>query len=462
MKYINEDAIAGLLSGDNHVSRKEYDDVLRKARRLQRLSLEEAALLLRVEDEEGISRILETASVVKDRIYGRRIVLFAPLYVTNRCCNGCLYCSFKADNPAVERKTLSILEIKEQVSWLLKRGHKRVLMVAAESEREDGDIDYYCEALRAVYGAREGANSIRRVNVNCAPLSIEGFRRLKAEGIGTYQLFQETYHHRTYERVHPFGPKHDPDYRITAIDRAFEAGIDDIGIGVLFGLYDWRFDALALLSHIEHLEKRFGIGPHTLSVPRVEPAAGAELSLHPPARVSDRDFRRLVAILRLCVPYTGIILSTREPPRMRDALFGLGVSQVSAESRTAPGGYEGIPDGGGTATQFDIADHRSLDEVIGSLLRRGFIPSFCAACYRKERTGEAFMDLARPGAIKNTCNLNALITLKEYLDDFASDEVKHDGYRLIERISATLNERERAALSRFFGEIDKGIRDQYL
>lgn len=463
MKYINEDRINGLLgqSGKSAVGR--FEGILDKSRRLQRLTLEETAVLIAADDQQSIARIFETAAYVKDTIYGRRVVLFAPLYISNLCCNGCLYCSFKADNTLIERRALSTDQIKEQVRWLLSRGHKRILMVAAESPEADGGIGYYVRSVQAIYSVKTAPGQyIRRVNVNCAPMEVAELKLLKAAGIGTYQLFQETYHEATYRRVHPFGPKSDPDNRITAIDRAFRAGIDDVGIGVLYGLYDWRFETLAVVSHIEHLEKEFKVGPHTISVPRIEPAHGSELSQAIPAAVSDHDFKRLVAILRLAVPYTGIILSTRETPAMRDAVFSLGVSQISAESRTAPGGYEQEDNNRDIGTQFTIGDQRSLDEVIGSLIAHGFIPSFCAACYRAERTGEAFMNLARPGTIKNKCSLNALITLKEYLDDFASDTVKQDGYRFIREISAELAPQEKQALSRFFEEIERGVRDQYI
>lgn len=461
MKYIDEGRIEELLEKAQNVPGARIDEILAKSRALKRLTLEETAALLCVHDEQSVQKIFEAAAAVKQAIYGNRIVLFAPLYISNICSNGCLYCSFKADNTALERKALTVDEIKQQVRWLLERGHKRILMVAAESPR-DGGVDYYVRAIRATYEVSVKENHIRRVNINCAPLEAGDFRKLKSAGIGTYQLFQETYHDATYRRMHPFGPKSDPDYRITAMDRAFEAGIDDVGIGVLYGLYDYRFETLAMLSHVEHLEKTHNVGPHTISVPRIEPAEGAALSQHIPHPVSDADFKKLVAVLRLAVPYTGIILSTRELPGMRDELVRLGVSQISAESRTNPGGYEDTGGGGGSGTQFTTADHRTLDEVIGSLIQNGFMPSFCAACYRKERTGETFMNLAKPGTIKEKCSINALITLKEYLDDFASDGVRRQGYSLIKSAAERLSIEDRKQLSVFFAEIDQGVRDRYV
>lgn len=463
MKYIDEAKIAVALDEARKASAAEIESALAKSRRLERLTLAETAVLLLAQDPFLKQRILAAASFVKDAIYGRRVVLFAPLYISNICANNCRYCAFRSQNKLVERKELSQDEIREQVEWLLRRGHKRILMVAGESVAHGRKaIDYYVESINTIYAVRAGANAVRRVNINCAPLSVEEFRELKKAGIGTYQLFQETYHEATYRMMHPAGPKSDPDNRIDAIDRAFLAGIDDVGLGVLYGLYDWRFETLALLAHIEHLEGRFGVGPHTISVPRVEPVAGADVSFNPPHKVSDEDFRMIVAVLRLAVPYTGIILSTRESPAMRDELFNLGVSQVSAESRTSPGGYSSQDNNQRKDIQFSIGDQRTLDEVIASLLERDFIPSFCAACYRKERTGEAFMNLARPGTIKGKCSINALVTLKEYLDDFASDEVKAKGYKAIQKMRQALSRQDRACLDELFADVDSGIRDEYV
>jgi 2-iminoacetate synthase len=337
------------------------------------------------------------------------------------------------------------------------------LLVAGESAPAAmKSIDYYVSSVRAIYSACLGLHRVRRVNVNCAPLTVPEFRKLKAAGIGTYQLFQETYHGPTYARVHPSGPKSDPDNRIDAIERAFKAGIDDVGVGVLYGLYDYRFETLGLLSHIEGLEKKFGVGPHTISVPRLEPAVGAEFFEDNPYRVADADFRKIVAVLRLAVPYTGIILSTREPAALRDELFSLGVSQISAASKTSPGGYAAERATEAQESQFVLSDRRSLDEVVCSLLKHDFVPSFCAACYRKQRTGEAFMELAKPGTIKGKCQMNALITLKEYLDDFASAPVRKRGYALIGRAKTQLDDRALRILERHFENIERGGRDVFV
>ena len=462
MKYINEEKINNLLIDMAKVDSCKLDIILEKAKSLQRLSLDESASLLLVKDPEYIQKIFNAASFVKDAIYGRRVVLFAPLYISNLCANNCLYCAFKSDNLLIKRKALTVPEINTQTEWLLNRGHKRILMVCGE-EAPNGksNIEYYTQAIKAIYAAKVDKNRIKRVNVNCAPLNVDEFKQLKASGIGTYQIFQETYHQGTYLRMHPKGPKSDSDNRLDAVDRAFAAGIDDIGIGVLFGLYDWRFETLGLLSHVGHMEEEFKVGPHTISVPRIEPAEGAELSFNPPCKISDEEFKKVVAVLRLSVPYTGIIMSTRENAQMRDALLSLGVSQVSAESNTSPGGYSAgeLEQAGG---QFSLGDHRSLDQIVGALIAHDYIPSFCAACYRMERTGETFMQLAKPGTIKGKCSMNALVTLKEYLDDFASAPVREAGQKMIARYFKQLDPLEQKKLELFIAHIDSGARDEYV
>jgi 2-iminoacetate synthase len=462
MKYINAEKINNLLVDSAKFDCRKLDAILDKAKALKRLSLEESARLLAVDDPAYIKKIFAAASFVKDKIYGRRVVLFAPLYISNLCANNCLYCAFKADNVLIKRRALNPLEIIVQTEWLLGRGHKRILMVCGESAPGGKtNVDYYVEAVRAIYAAQVGKHKIKRVNVNCAPLSVDEFKKLKASGIGTYQIFQETYHQETYLRMHPKGPKSDPDNRIDAVDRAFAAGIDDIGIGALYGLYDYRFETLGLLSHIEHMEQKLKVGPHTISVPRIEPAEGAELSSNPPHKITDEEFKKVVAVLRLSVPYTGIIMSTRENSQMRDLLLSLGVSQISAESNTSPGGYsvDYKEQAGG---QFSLGDHRSLDQIVGTLIAHDYIPSFCAACYRMERTGEAFMQLAKPGTIKGKCSMNALITLKEYLDDFASKPVKEEGYKMIARYFKGLAPLEQERLKLFFAHVADGVRDEYV
>jgi len=462
MKYVNDQKINNLLADTGTVKPGQLDAVLDKARSLKRLTLQESALLLSVSEPQDLQKIFTAASQVKDAIYGRRVVLFAPLYISNLCANTCLYCAFKADNAAIKRRALGWDEIQSQTEWLLNRGHKRILMVCGEqAPRGKSGVGYYVEAVKAIYAAQAGKNKIKRVNVNCAPLSIDEFKQLKASGIGTYQIFQETYHDQTYRLMHPAGPKSDPDNRITAPDRAFKAGIDDIGIGALFGLYDYRFETLGLLSHIEHMEEEFKVGPHTISVPRIEPAEGSALSQHPPYKISDDEFKKVVAVLRLSVPYTGIIMSTRESAALRDELLSLGVSQVSAESNTSPGGYA-TESQKQAASQFCLGDQRSLDEIVATLIDHDYIPSFCAACYRMERTGEAFMQLAKPGTIKGKCSMNALITLQEYLDDFASEPVKAAGYKMISRYLNDLEPADQDRLKLFFAHVAQGRRDEYV
>jgi 2-iminoacetate synthase len=470
MHPIDERRIEAAMQAANHAPWGRVAEILAKAARLERLSLEEAAVLVMCEDPAVHQQLFSTASQVKDTIYGKRLVLFAPLYVSNHCVNQCLYCGFRQDNPEIARKHLSPTEIEEQTRWLLQRGHMRVLLVAGEAAPPGmSQIEFLVQSVEAIYAARHGDYGIKRVNVNCAPLSTEDFRRLKAAGIGTYQLFQETYHDATYRRVHPKGPKSDPQNRLAAIDRAFAAGIDDYGIGVLYGLYDWRFETLALLQHVEYLEATHGVGPHTLSVPRIEPAPGVDFSCQLPYAVSDDEFLRLVAILRIAVPYTGLILSTRETPEMRDRLFDLGISQLSAESSTAPGGYGDTEAASvcGTADeamgpQFELNDHRTLDEMVSVMMQRDTIPSFCAACYRKDRTGEAFMHLAKPGHIKSQCTINALASLYEYSLDFASEAVYDQSREFMARRTAQLDPHSRGQLEKLMARIDAGERDVYV
>ena len=460
MKHIDAERLSGLLNAAPGGDPARVRAALAKARALQRLTLEEAAALLTLDDAALESELFAAAGAVKDEIYGRRVVLFAPLYASNHCVNACVYCSFRRDNRTLHRRALTPEEVGEQTAVLLRKGHKRALLVTGEAGAGGmKPADYALECVRAVYGASSGPHRIRRVNINIAPLEVDDYRRFKAAGIGTYQLFQETYHDATYRAVHPAGPKADPDRRLDAIDRAFSAGIDDVGLGVLFGLYDWRFEVLGLLSHVEHLERTHGVGPHTLSVPRLEPAPGTAI---PRAwGVGDADFLRLVAILRLAVPYTGIILSTREPAGMRDRLLDLGVSQVSADSRTSPGGYADGEDPGDEC-QFFLNDHRTLDEMVGALLSRAYLPSFCTACYRRDRTGERFMNLARPGLIKGNCTVNALVTLQEYLDDFASPAVREAGAKILQEGGERLDGPRRAEFQVLLNHVLQGHRDVHV
>lgn len=455
---IDEPAIASALTHRRYADSGLIRETLAKAREMNGLDTDEVAALMTISDPILLGELFTAARDVKETIYGRRLVLFAPLYVSNLCANECTYCAFRARNTLVQRRSLSQEEIAREVRALIDQGHKRLLLVAGESYPQEG-FAYVLKAIDTIYGVTHDAGEIRRVNVNVAPLTLDEFRALKGAKIGTYQLFQETYHHETYARVHLGGKKKDYDWRITAMDRALEAGIDDVGIGVLFGLTDWRFELLALMQHIRHLEARFGVGPHTISVPRLEPATGSDVASQPPMPVSDIDFRKLVAILRLAVPYTGIIMSTRESAHIRRETFALGVSQISAGSRTNPGGYS--EDERDDASQFCLGDHRSLDEVIRDVAALGYIPSFCTACYRLGRTGQDFMDLAKPGEIKAHCDPNALATFAEYLEDYASAATKAEGAAAIERILETMDPSTRGRSLKMVERVRAGARDVF-
>lgn len=458
-EIVRERQIEQVLQSSRKQDASRVREILAKARELKGLPMDDVAVLAGISDPELLGELFATARQVKQDIYGTRLVLFAPLYVSNLCSNNCLYCAFRSGNKAVKRRALTQEEIAQETKILVDQGHKRVLLVAGESYPNEG-LDYILKAIKTVYSVRSGRGEIRRINVNIAPLELDQFRRLKDSGIGTYQLFQETYHRETYARVHTTGRKRDYDWRVTAMDRAMEAHIDDVGIGVLFGLFDWRFEILALLQHIQHLEGKFGVGPHTISVPRLEPATGADLASHPPHPVSDVDFRKIVAILRLAVPYTGIIMSTRETPNLRRETFALGVSQISAGSRTNPGGYAADEDI--DASQFCLGDHRPLDEVIRDVAELGYIPSFCTACYRLGRTGQDFMDLAKPGEIKHHCDPNGLSTFMEYLLDYASPATREVGERRITAALATMDDRPRRTAEKLIEQVRAGKRDVFV
>ncbi len=434
-------------------------EILAKALELKGLSLQDVEALISTGAPDLLEELFHTARTVKESIYGPRIVLFAPLYISNLCNNNCLYCGFRSENREIRRRALSQEEIASEVKILVEQGHKRVLLLAGESMPYEG-FSYILRSIETVYKTRSGRGEIRRVNVNLAPLSIDEFRELKAAGIGTYQLFQETYHPETYRFMHPSGPKRDYAWRIGAFDRAMQAGIDDVGMGVLFGLYDWRFEILALLRHVEHLEASFGVGPHTISVPRLEPTVGSQIASNPPHPVSDIDFLKLIAILRVAVPYTGMIMSTRENAELRRATLDLGISQISAGSRTNPGGYaDGVQD---HVAQFELGDHRSLEEVVRDLANLGYIPSFCTACYRLGRTGRDFMAVAKPGAIKLRCDPNALSTFLEYLIDYASPDTRLAGEKLIAAQLDRMEQQRRTKASRMLDRVNAGGRDLYV
>ena len=454
--FINEAAIDEAMLAASTKDAGRVREILAKARELKGLEMDEVAVLTSVSDPELLSELFETAREAKDAIYGSRLVLFAPLYVSNLCTNDCLYCAFRVKNKELKRRALTQDEIRREVEILVDQGHKRVLLVAGESYPKQG-FQYVLDSVATIYDVKRDNGEIRRINVNVAPLDVADFRALKATGIGTYQLFQETYHRETYRRMHVGGKKKDYDWRVTGMHRAMEAGIDDVGIGVLFGLADWRFELLALMQHIRELERAYGVGPHTVSMPRLEPASGSDIAEEPPMPVGDVDFRKLVAILRLAVPYTGMIMSTRETPNIRRETFALGVSQISAGSRTNPGGY--AEDEQFDEAQFQLGDHRSLDEVIRDVAELGYVPSFCTACYRLGRTGMDFMDLAKPGDIKHHCDPNAMSTFEEYLLDYGSEETRAIGEVLIERKVAEMDPVRREHTEKMLAKVRAGDRD---
>ena len=457
--FINEKEIVSILENNQKPEPQKVKDVLAKASEMKGLDLADVAVLTGISDPLQLHELFETANKIKETIYGKRLVLFAPLYISNLCANECVYCAFRAKNKAIVRRALMQDEIKHETRALINQGHKRLLLVAGESYPRQG-FQYVLDSIASVYDVKTDKGEIRRVNVNVAPLSTEEFRQLKAAKIGTYQIFQETYHRETYSKVHLGGKKRDYGWRITSLHRAMEAGIDDVGIGVLFGLFDYRFEILSMMQHIRELERAFGVGPHTISVPRLEPATGSDIASHPPFAVSDIDFRKIVAILRLAVPYTGIIMSTRETAQMRRDTFALGVSQISAGSRTNPGGY----DTGGEevdSSQFSLGDHRPLDEVIRDVASMGYIPSFCTGCYRLGRTGADFMDMAKPGDIKAHCNPNAVSTFMEYLMDYASPSTREIGEKLIEETLASMDGIAQQRAVKLVEKVKEGKHDMY-
>jgi 2-iminoacetate synthase len=461
--FIDDTAIQEILDRAEHPETARVRDIIDKACELKGLTPEEVAVLLQTRDEELIGEILQAAHKIKEDIYGNRLVLFAPLYIANHCSNNCLYCGFRRDNKELQRVALTMEQIRKEVMVLEREGHKRLLMLCGEHPTRSS-LEYFMEAIETAYATRtEKGGEIRRINVEIAPLQVDDYRKLKKTGIGTCVLFQETYHHATYKIMHPSGPKKDFAWRLTAMHRAQEGGISDVGIGALFGLYDYKYEVLGLLLHALQLEKDCGVGPHTISIPRLEPAFNAPAAIAPPRPVSDSDFKKLVAILRMAVPYTGMILSTRENPALRSEVFAYGVSQISAGSRTNPGGYQDDSSDRFRAAQFNLGDTRTLDDVIYDISRHGHIPSFCTACYRLGRVGKDFMDLAKPGLIQKFCQTNALFTFKEYLMDYASPRVREAGEALI---ADTLDKsyrtkRRQMAVSRL-AQIEKGARDVYI
>lgn len=460
MEFINENYIGSLLESEKLSDVNLQKDVITKAKECKGLSLEESAALLNIEDEELLSELFHAAKETKEKIYGNRLVMFAPLYVTNLCVNNCLYCAFRRDNKDLIRKTLTVEEIREEAEFLVAQGHKRVLLVAGEHPKKSS-MKFIGEALGEIYKVNHNGNNIRRINVNTAPQSVENFKTLKSFGIGTYQCFQETYHFETYNKMHPDGPKNNYAWRLYAMDRALQAGIDDVGIGALFGLTDYKFETLAMLNHAFNLDEKWGVGPHTISVPRLEPAMNAPAAQKPPFAVNDKSFKKLIAVIRLAVPYTGIILSTRERAELRRDLFEVGISQISAGSRTSPGAYKESKESleEFEMQQFQLGDHRSLDEVVKDCCELGYLPSFCTACYRSQRTGDRFMELAKSGNIGKICVPNALATFKEYAIDYASKETKTAAENMIEGILKLESEESQNRIKKMINKVADGERD---
>lgn len=460
MGIINEKQINTVLEKNKNPSKHKIRKILKKALTLEGLNIDNAASLLNIDSKNKtlMKELFAAAFRIKNAIYGNRLVLFAPLYASNYCSNDCLYCGFRKSNKDMKRKILADDEIRKEVEILEKQGHKRILMLMGE-HFEKYSFDDFLRAIKIAYSVKtKNGGEIRRINVEIPSLSIEEFKKLKKVNIGTYTLFQETYHKETYEKMHPSGKKSDYSWRLETMDRALKSGINDVGIGVLFGLYDYKFEVLSLLMHAQHLDKKLSTGPHTISIPRIEPAQNAPAANNPPCPVSDEDFKKLVAIIRCSVPYTGMILSTRESSKMRKELFHLGVSQISAGSKTSPGGYNNEKINPENEEQFALSDTRPSSIVIKDMIKQGVIPSFCTSCYRLGRTGKDFMDLAKPGLIQNFCQPNALLTLQEYLEDYADKETKGAGEELIKKESKKIKNKERR--DEFFKRLERIKNDE--
>ncbi len=434
------------------------DSIIEKAKLRKGLNHREASVLLACEREDKIQEIYELAAQIKKDFYGNRIVMFAPLYLSNYCINGCVYCPYHGSNKHIARKKLSQEEIAREVIALQDMGHKRLALEAGEDPRNN-PIEYILESIQTIYSIKHKNGAIRRVNVNIAATTVENYRKLKDAGIGTYILFQETYHKESYEKLHPTGPKHDYAYHTEAMDRAMEGGIDDVGLGVLFGLELYRYEFAGLLMHAEHLEAAHGVGPHTISVPRLKRADDIDPDAFDNG-ISDEIFAKLCALIRISVPYTGMIISTRESQEVREKVLPLGVSQISGGSKTSVGGYHEPEAEDEKSEQFDVSDTRTLDEVVNWLMKMDYIPSFCTACYREGRTGDRFMSLCKSGQIQNCCHPNALMTLKEYLEDYASEETREIGLKLIEKELENIpNEKVKQITADHIHDIAEGKRD---
>ncbi len=436
-------------------------EIIAKSMEKKPLTVEETAVLCATEDNDLIEEIFDAARELKKRVYGNRIVIFAPLYIGNKCTNDCAYCAFRRSLRTTVRKTLNARELRGQIEALEKTGHKRLILVYGE--HPDYTPEFIAQTVREAYSIKVGNGEIRRVNINAAPLDSEGFKIVKDAGIGTFQIFQETYHHKTYREMHPVNThKGNYQFRLDGLTRAYEAGCDDVGIGALFGLYNWKFEVLGLVSHSWQLLNRFGCGPHTISFPRIRPAHGVKLD--PRYLVSDADFKKLVAILRLSVPYTGMILTARETAEIRREVMQFGVSQIDAGTKIELGGYTKNGKQELNKEQFQIGDVRSMDEIVLDLLKNDFTPSFCTSCYRKGRTGEQFMEFAVPGFIEKFCTPNAILTFAEYLEDYGSEETRAEGLRIIEKeLSAIVDIKARNNIKSQLESIrNSGTRDVYL
>lgn len=459
-EFISDEEIRSCLdyAEKNKNNREVIDEILTKAKKMKGISHKEALVLLDCELEDKNEEIYKLAEEIKKEFYGNRIVMFAPLYLSNYCVNGCEYCPYHAKNKHIARKKLTQEEIVKEVTALQDMGHKRLAIEAGE-DPVNNPIEYILESIKTIYSIKHKNGAIRRVNVNIAATTVENYRKLKDAGIGTYILFQETYNKESYEQLHPTGPKHDYAYHTEAIDRAMEGGIDDVGLGVLFGLNNYRYDFTGIIMHAEHLEAYKGVGPHTISVPRVRRADDIDPDVFDNG-ISDDTFAKIVACIRIAVPYTGMIVSTRESQKSRERVLHLGVSQISGGSRTSVGGYAEEEPEEENSAQFDVSDTRTLDQVVNWLMKMGYVPSFCTACYREGRTGDRFMSLLKSKQIVNCCHPNALMTLKEYLEDYASPETKEIGEKLIEKEFDTItNEKVREKAKDYIDNIHKGERD---
>jgi 2-iminoacetate synthase len=456
--FISEKEIEDILEGARP-DREQVLKIIEKSLSKKRLTMQETAILVNTTDPELVEKIKEGARKLKEQVYGKRIVLFAPLYVGNLCINNCEYCGFKAANKEQKRTTLTHPELVREVEMLEDMGQKRLILVYGEHPRYNAD--FIADSVRTVYKVKKGNGEIRRVNINAAPLDIDGFRKVKESGIGTYQVFQETYHRGAYAKYHTGGVKKNYDWRITSLDRAQEAGIDDVGIGALFGLHDWRFEVLGLIRHVNHFEAVYNVGPHTISFPRLKRASDVEYD--PTWEVSDADFTRMVAILRLAVPYTGLILTARESAEIRNEILEFGVSQIDGGTKIEMKAYaEQDKDQDLNAEQFEINDNRSLGDVMEDLIEKEYLPSFCTACYRTGRTGEHFMEFSVPGFIKRFCTPNAILTLAEYLEDYGKNGIKEKGYQLIRKnMNELKDDRFKVKLEERLEKVELGERDLY-